>query len=147
MTKRKKKPPESPPERPTILVVEDDESQREILTLVLQNHDFDVVTAVNGEDALEKLSLLIPAAIVLDVRMPVMDAFEFDARRRKRPALALVPVIVLTASREDERIEKEIRADAYLRKPTEPDTIVRTLHEVLENRRVARRAGMSRRFR
>lgn len=146
MTKKKKKA-QTPSVRPTILVVEDDENQREILTLVLEEHDFDVVTAVNGEDALRVLSELIPAAIVLDVRMPVMDAFEFDAHRRKRPALALVPVIVLTASREDDRLEKEIRADAYLRKPAEPDAVVRTLHEVLEHRRVARRAGTGRRFR
>lgn len=81
-----------------ILIVEDDDAVRTSLEILLEHRGLDVVTARDGIDALRTLDALGGAAVVLlDWMMPRMNGREFMSEMRKRPNLAGIPVLVVTA--------------------------------------------------
>jgi signal transduction histidine kinase/DNA-binding response OmpR family regulator len=80
-----------------VLIIEDDPSNRDMLTRLLQKEGLAVVTAENGSAALEQLAIQRPSLILLDLMMPVMDGFEFLSIISREPQLASIPVIVVTA--------------------------------------------------
>ena len=83
--------------RPLILVVDDDDDVREIVSLLLTEEGYDVVTAPNGAIALEHLDRQKPSAIILDLMMPVMSGWDFwDAHQQSQ--FRAIPVVVLTAT-------------------------------------------------
>lgn len=90
---------EGGPARPrTIWVIEDDQGVSDALAGVLSDEGYAVMTARNGAEALARLrDAPAPALIVLDLMMPVMDGYAFRAEQLRTPALADVPVVVLTA--------------------------------------------------
>jgi len=99
-----------------ILIVDDDLDIREGLSEVLEERGYAILSAANGREALEGLrSGSRPCVILLDLMMPVMDGYEFRAEQRKDPALASIPVVIITAGAADQR--EEIEASAVLRKP------------------------------
>lgn len=89
----------TPQHRVTLLLVENNEDVREALREILQSEGYQVLTAVNGQDALHVLSRRerMPALILLDLVMPVMDGHAFIEHLRDTGALALTRVLVLTA--------------------------------------------------
>ncbi|MGD1855874.1 MAG: response regulator [Leptolyngbyaceae cyanobacterium] len=103
------------PERdcPKILVVEDDVNAREIMGRFLQQHDWTIVLAASGHQALNYLNSSIPDLIVLDLMMPGMDGFEFVQILRQTPDWRAIPVIVVTAktltAKDQERLEGVVR--------------------------------------
>jgi CheY-like chemotaxis protein len=102
----------------TILVVDDDEDNREAIAATLQIRGFQVVLAVNGAQALGLLrGGLAPDLIILDLMMPVMDGWAFLRERRAEPAIAAIPVLVLSAV--TERSGERLDADDFLAKPME----------------------------
>ena len=82
---------------PRILVVDDDANAREIMGRFLQQHDWTVVLAANGQQALQYLKATIPDLIVLDLMMPGMDGFEFIQVLRQSPNWSDIPIIIVTA--------------------------------------------------
>src|SRR5947209_3917235 len=82
-----------------VLIVDDDVDIREILAETLVEKGFDVATAANGLEALRALESLSvrPLVILLDLMMPVMDGYGFLQQRRLDPALASIPLAVVTA--------------------------------------------------
>jgi CheY-like chemotaxis protein len=85
--------------RPAVLIVEDDPDLRSMMDQLLYLEGFAPVTAVNGLDALRLLKTgLRVDAILLDLMMPVMDGWAFRRAQRLDPAIADIPVIVLTAA-------------------------------------------------
>ena len=112
----------------TVLLVEDDHDVRETIAEVLTDEGYVVVTAADGHQALEQLrGGLRPFAILLDLMMPGMNGYQFRAAQRAEPAIADVPVIVLTADRLIDQKAAELDAAAYLRKPTPLDELLSTL--------------------
>jgi CheY-like chemotaxis protein len=98
-----------------ILVVDDDREVREALKLILEGEGYDVVSATNGLEALERLDEgCRPCLILLDLLMPLVDGWQFLAERSKTPELAAIPVIVITAADE---IRVSRRRTSILRKP------------------------------
>jgi signal transduction histidine kinase/DNA-binding response OmpR family regulator len=87
----------TPANHQTVLIVEDDAPTREMLRRTLVKDQWEVLEAENGRVALEKLSGLVPALILLDLMMPEMDGFEFMEELRKRADCRQVPVVVITA--------------------------------------------------
>ena len=81
----------------SILIVEDDEITRDMLRKSLETNDFKVRSAVNGKEALEKVSETKPGLIILDLMMPEMDGFEFAERLRENKEWLDIPVVVITA--------------------------------------------------
>jgi CheY-like chemotaxis protein len=85
--------------QPAVLIVEDDSDLRSMMDQLLHLEGFAPITAINGLDALRLLkSGLRVDAIVLDLMMPVMDGWAFRRAQRLDPAIADIPVIVLTAA-------------------------------------------------
>jgi CheY-like chemotaxis protein len=82
-----------------ILVVDDDFSAREVLTELLQDHGYSVISAADGREALNYLrDASPPGIIILDLMMPVMDGWEFLEHQSHDPALLDIPVIVTSAT-------------------------------------------------
>ncbi len=104
-----------------VMVVDDEPDIVELIRYNLSMEGYDVVTARNGKEALEKLTPL-PNMIVLDLMMPVMDGLEACKRLKADPRTARIPVLVLTAraGEVDEVLALELGADDYIRKPISP---------------------------
>lgn len=83
--------------RAPVLVVEDDPDAREALRDLLEVNGYAVETAENGAQALARLENHLPALVLTDLRMPVMDGWELVAHLRREPRYAALPVAVLTA--------------------------------------------------
>jgi signal transduction histidine kinase/CheY-like chemotaxis protein len=119
---------------PLVLVVDDNVINRRVAHLQLSRLGYRVVEAENGRDALTRAAATAPAAILMDIEMPVMDGYE--ATRRLRDAErggARVPVIALTAHAVAGYRERVLRAgmDDYLTKPLRRDELHATLRRVL----------------
>jgi DNA-binding response OmpR family regulator len=105
------------PHRLQILVAEDDQDVRELIRTHLMDVGFDVHTARNGVDALDRIRTLKPSAMVLDINMPVMDGF--SVLEALKASGCMFPVLVLTArhAAEDVRRAVSLGAKDYLTKP------------------------------
>jgi two-component system cell cycle sensor histidine kinase/response regulator CckA len=125
---RRARQPGAPREQ--ILLVEDDRSIRAALQGILEDEGYAVTTAENGRQALERLrSAAAPALIVLDLRMPVMDGWEFRAAQKSDPALARIPVLAVSA--DGSAKAAAIDAEAYLRKPLSTEALLNTIGRIL----------------
>jgi CheY-like chemotaxis protein len=92
--------PHAVPSAKTVLVVDDDFDVRNVMTILLRAEGYEVVTATNGQEALECLRRgTWPDLILLDLMMPVMDGWRFLQIQQQDPTLAHMPVIVITAAR------------------------------------------------
>jgi two-component system, chemotaxis family, chemotaxis protein CheY len=120
----------------TLLVVEDNPDLRSALVEVLTDEGYSVLSAENGEEALQVLSGVTVQAILLDLEMPFMDGREFLRRRVKSPELSAIPVVVLSAW--VERVPTPT-ATRILTKPATIEAILGVLHEVLGTVRPALR--------
>jgi CheY-like chemotaxis protein len=109
-----------------VLVVDDDDVIRQLITVNLELEGFDVVTAVDGQDALEKVKEAQPRVITLDVMMPRLDGWEAAARLRSDPETAHIKVILLSARAQEADLQRgeRIGVDAYLTKPFDPDELI-----------------------
>jgi putative two-component system response regulator len=103
----------------TILIVDDDTAGQITLESILDGQGYHLEFAENGALALEKIERLFPDIILLDVMMPGMDGFEVCRRIRATPAIAEIPVIMLTALDDKKSLMNglEAGADDYLTKP------------------------------
>ena len=108
-----------------ILVVDDDQGGLEALSDILEYEGYTVERAQNGLQALEHLqqSRPLPNLIILDLLMPVMDGWEFRTRQKEDPALAEVPVLVITAISATAGID----AAEILHKPIDVDALLRAV--------------------
>src|SRR5499427_7188915 len=103
---------------PLILIVDDLPQNVRLLEAVLSPHGFRVVTASSGQEALDVLSKERPDVVLLDVVMPGIDGYEVCRRIREDPATAFLPVIMITASGEEQKIcAIESGADDFINKP------------------------------
>jgi CheY-like chemotaxis protein len=101
-----------------VLVVDDDEDIRIVIGEVLELAGYRTITATDGEDALTLLRRDPGLGLVLlDMMMPGVDGWEFRRRQLAEPALARVPVVVLSGAGNTEQIAREIGADGFLSKP------------------------------
>ena len=104
-----------------ILVVDDDPDLREFLRLMLTSMGFEVISAANGKEALGVLEGHDPELILLDMKMPVMNGWEFCRAVDGRDACP--PIVVLTAAPDPAARAAEVHAEAWLGKPFEYDDL------------------------
>ena len=109
-----------------VLVVDDDPGIRGVLADVLEDEGLAVAEAGNGEEALELAAAHTPALILLDMRMPVMNGWQFASAYRATPG-PHAPIVVMTAAQDAKRWCEEIRGDGYLAKPFDFDLLVREI--------------------
>jgi two-component system chemotaxis response regulator CheY len=100
----------------TIFVVDDDAAIRTAVSFALTDEGYLVATAEDGRAALNDLRQLRPDLILLDMRMPIMDGWEF-AQQYRRQAEPRAPIVVLTAAQDAADWAAQIQANGYLAKP------------------------------
>ena len=114
----------------SILVVEDDLDLLGLVEMLLQDAGYQVRTASNGQQALERISEELPGLILLDMRMPVMNGWDFAREFRARHGRAC-PIVVVTAAENAQLRAKEIEAEAWLAKPFDLDDVLRMVARFL----------------
>ena len=109
----------------TVLVVEDDFDLRDALVPILEYEGHRVVSAANGKEALERLHAMAPPSLILlDLMMPVMSGEEFRAEQLRDPALASIPVVIVSAHASAEDRARRLGAAGCVRKPFEVDDLL-----------------------
>jgi chemosensory pili system protein ChpA (sensor histidine kinase/response regulator) len=112
-----------------VLVVEDDDDIREVLEQLLATEGFRVEVAKDGLDAVEKLRAIPGTSVILlDMMMPNMDGESFLAVLRGTPALADIPVVVISGDASARDRANELRAAACLVKPFEIEELLGVVH-------------------
>lgn len=120
-----------------ILIVDDDDRNRKLLRVILQNKGHETLEAENGLQALNTLKSQTPDLILMDIRMPVMDGIEATKKIKQESALSKIPVVVLTASatkEERERIETLSIFDDYIIKPIDVDDFINKVESILRRK-------------
>jgi signal transduction histidine kinase/DNA-binding response OmpR family regulator len=111
-----------------VLIIDDDPNVRELLERFLRREGFQVAMAANGEDGLKLAQKLKPMAITLDVMMPGMDGWAVLSCLKNEPALAAIPVIMLTML-DDQNMGYTLGAAEYLTKPLDRDRLISLLQK------------------
>jgi CheY-like chemotaxis protein len=112
-----------------ILVVEDNEDLREMMTMLLTSDGFHVATANNGRNALDQLPRVNPCLILLDLMMPGMNGWDFRRAQLSLPHshLAKIPVVLVTATADPARAQRELDAIDVIPKPIDFDRVLTTV--------------------
>ncbi len=108
-----------------ILAVDDEASIRKLVSVTLQNRGYEVDTAEDGQDALDKIALSKPDLVILDVMMPRMNGWEARKRLREDPKTKDLPILILSAVGEFEAQLQgmESAGDDYITKPFSPQEL------------------------
>lgn len=123
----------------TVLVVDDEADLVELIGLNLRRNGYHVLTASNGDEALDKARKLLPDLIILDVMMPGLDGTEVTRRLRASAETEHLPILMLTARTEesDEVVGLSAGADDFVTKPFSPKVLLARVRSLM------RRAGSS----
>ena len=115
-----------------VLVVDDDDVIRQLITVNLELEGFEVTTATDGQDCLDKVKSVDPAVITLDIMMPRLDGWEAASRLRADPDTAGIKVVLLSARAQEADLQRgdRIGVDAYLTKPFDPDELIATVRRL-----------------
>jgi CheY-like chemotaxis protein len=118
-----------------ILVADDDDDVRELVVFRLERAGYQVVTASDGQEAVEVALERPPDVCVIDVMMPKLDGYEVTERLRASPGLAEVPIMLLTASVQEAAVNRGFEAGAsdYIKKPFSPHELVERIAAALNS--------------
>jgi CheY-like chemotaxis protein len=129
------------PEDKTVLVVDDEPNVRLYLRAILEDAGFTVITAADGDEALDAIHRRSPDFISLDLVMPRKSGHKLLYELRKDPVLSRIPVLIVTAHAKDEMGQRELEdlmenrvmlgPGTYLEKPVSPDAYVRAIQRAL----------------
>lgn len=116
-----------------IMTVDDSPTIRQMLSVALKGAGYEVVEAVNGQDALQKLEAEPVNMLITDLNMPQMDGIDLVRRVRQSPGLRFLPIIMLTTeSQEAKRMEgKSAGASGWIVKPFKPEQLLKVVQMVM----------------
>ena len=122
-----------------VLVVEDDPDIMELVNVTLRPDDYQLMAAMDGEEALQKVHAEHPDLVLLDIKLPKKDGLEICQAIKEDPELQRTQVLMLTAFGQKNEIEEGFRskADAYIVKPFEPPVLRKQVRQYLESSRPA----------
>lgn len=118
-----------------ILIVDDNLKNLDILQIMLGSKGYEVISAQNGQIALEKAGTNLPDLVISDILMPVMDGYQLCQEWKKDSKLKKIPFVFNTATYSDERDEElalKLGADKFIRKPVEPDEFMEMIQNFIE---------------
>ena len=117
----------------TILTADDSTSMREMITFTLRNAGYDVVEAVDGQDALAKITAAPPQMLITDLNMPNMDGIELIRRVRALPQCKYIPIVMLTTESQDTKKQagREAGASGWIVKPFRSEQLVMVAKKLL----------------
>ena len=124
---------------PKILVIDDDRDFQETTRIVLEKNDFDVVSAYNPQEGLQKVKSENPDLLILDVLMPSnFEGFELARKVREELKLLKLPIVLLTAVHGEKKVpyrfaphEQWLPVDYFFDKPVAPEVLVGKIKELL----------------
>lgn len=118
-----------------ILIVDDEAHIVELVKVCLEDSDYDLVDAYDGQEALEKAESERPDLILLDIMLPKLDGFEVCRRLKDSESTREIPVVMLSAKGQEVDKVKGFQsgADAYMTKPFSPIRLLNELEELLSN--------------
>ena len=116
-----------------ILIVEDNELNLDILARRLQRRDFEIVSAMDGLEGIEKALAEKPDLILMDMSLPKMSGWEVTSRLKEMKETESIPVIALTAHAMQGDREKALEAgcDGYETKPVDLNSLLELIHDLL----------------
>nr|MBA3485622.1 response regulator [Lysobacter sp.] len=118
---------------PLVMVVDDSVTMRKVTGRVLERHNFEVTTAKDGIDALERMADVVPDLMLLDIEMPRMDGYELATLMKADPRLRNVPIMMITSRTGEKHRQRafEIGVERYLGKPYQEPELMRNVYEML----------------
>lgn len=121
------------PRKKRILIVEDEESLLKLETILLTVRGFEVIGAVTGKTAIDKIGVEKFDLVLLDIMLPDIDGFEVCRQVRQDPRTAAVPIIMLTGKKNQDDYERGVLcgADAYIVKPFKSAMIIDEISRLL----------------
>ncbi|HET6397568.1 MAG TPA: response regulator, partial [Pseudoxanthomonas sp.] len=131
----------APPQQryvPLVMVVDDSLTMRKVTGRVLERHNFEVVTARDGVEALERLEERVPDLMLLDIEMPRMDGYELATAMRADDRFRGVPIVMITSRTGEKHRQRafEIGVQRYLGKPYQELDLMRNVYDLLGIARV-----------
>ena len=122
------------------MVVDDSITMRKVTGRVLERHEYEVATAKDGVDALEKLHERVPDLMLLDIEMPRMDGYELATAMRADDRFRGVPIVMITSRTGEKHRQRafEIGVQRYLGKPYQEHELLRNVFELLEQEQAER---------
>ncbi len=119
---------------PVVMVVDDSVTMRKVTGRVLERHNFEVMTARDGVDALERMEERVPDLMLLDIEMPRMDGYELATQMKADPRLRDVTIMMITSRTGEKHRQRafEIGVERYLGKPYQEHDLLRHVHELLK---------------
>jgi DNA-binding response OmpR family regulator len=116
-----------------ILIAEDERDIRDLVAFTLRFAGYEVITAANGEEAVEMAPKENPDLILMDVRMPRMTGYDACRILKANPAMKDIPVVFLSAKGQESEIQigLEVGAEEYLLKPFAPDQLAERVRAIL----------------
>ncbi|ALN65516.1 histidine kinase-, DNA gyrase B-, and HSP90-like ATPase family protein [Lysobacter antibioticus] len=129
-------PPPAPAETrrvPLVMVVDDSVTMRKVTGRVLERHNFEVITAKDGIDALERMAERVPDLMLLDIEMPRMDGYELATQMKADARMREVPIVMITSRTGEKHRQRafEIGVERYLGKPYQELELIRNVFELL----------------
>lgn len=118
-----------------IIIIDDSNSIRKMVEFTLKTKGYNVTTACDGQEGLDRLSEQGYQLIILDINMPKVDGFKFLEFVRENEDHRKIPVIMLTTEGQDEDREKALSLGArdYMVKPFKPTELIAKVNEILSN--------------
>jgi DNA-binding response OmpR family regulator len=118
-----------------ILIAEDEKDIRELIVFSLTFAGFEVVPAVDGQDAVEKAQEFMPDLIMMDVRMPKMTGYEACAKMKTIDKVKDIPVVILSAKGQESEIQTGLNVGAYeyILKPFAPDELIQRVKDIISS--------------
>jgi DNA-binding response OmpR family regulator len=119
----------------TILVLDDDQSARTLLEIMLSRTGFTVRLANDADEALQSINEEMPNLVISDISLPGMDGIEFVRFLRQQEATMDLPVIILSAHHDEKTIKAAMEAGAtqFMKKPLKMDNLRDNLNDLIEN--------------
>jgi len=117
-----------------ILIVDDEEGVVKLVKMYLEHHPYEVITANDGQEGLEKARTEKPDLIVLDLMLPKINGYKVCGLLKKDARYVKIPVILFTAKTQDKDVKlgEEVGADAYITKPLKLEVLLSKIEELLK---------------
>jgi chemosensory pili system protein ChpA (sensor histidine kinase/response regulator) len=115
------------------MVVDDSITMRRVASKLLERHNYEVITAKDGVDALAQLQDLRPDVMLLDIEMPRMDGFELATHMQNEENFSRIPIIMITSRTGEKHRDRafEIGVNNYMGKPYQEDELIENIQTAL----------------
>lgn len=123
-------------EKKKILLIDDEVDFAEVLRVRLEDNNYDVIVAYNGEEGLEEAEKERPDLIILDIVLPKISGFDVCRKLKINENFKDIPIIMLSAKFQanDINFGMAMGADAYITKPFEPRVLIKKMRELLDSK-------------